>query len=97
MMSSLSTDLDASSGCKPAMALPRGPHPRRGLAPDHSRHQTCSSSPPASFHRLGLAGLAWDLSLIAFHVLQGWGGDPPMGMSILYRTFPGKRGIALGL
>ena len=48
-----------------------------------------------------LAGLAWDVnSLIAFRVLQGIGGGPitPLGMSILYRTFPPeKRGLALGL
>lgn len=48
-----------------------------------------------------LAGLAWDInSLIAFRILQGIGGGPitPLGMSILYRTFPPeKRGFALGL
>ena len=48
-----------------------------------------------------LAGLAWDVnSLIVFRIIQGIGGGPltPLGMSILYRTFPPeKRGLALGL
>jgi EmrB/QacA subfamily drug resistance transporter len=48
-----------------------------------------------------LCGLAWDVhSLILFRVLQGIGGGPitPLGMSILYSTFPpDKRGLAMGL
>jgi EmrB/QacA subfamily drug resistance transporter len=48
-----------------------------------------------------LCGLAWDVhSLILFRVLQGIGGGPitPLGMSILYSTFPpDKRGFAMGL
>jgi EmrB/QacA subfamily drug resistance transporter len=48
-----------------------------------------------------LCGLAWDVhSLIFFRVLQGIGGGPitPLGMSILYSTFPpDKRGLAMGL
>lgn len=48
-----------------------------------------------------LCGLAWDAnSLIAFRILQGVGGGPitPLGMSILYSTFPpDKRGLAMGL
>lgn len=48
-----------------------------------------------------LAGLAWDVpSLIVFRIIQGIGAGPltPLGMSILYRTFPPeKRGLALGL
>jgi EmrB/QacA subfamily drug resistance transporter len=48
-----------------------------------------------------LSGLAWDVnSLIAFRILQGIGGGPitPLGMSILYSTFPpDKRGLAMGL
>jgi EmrB/QacA subfamily drug resistance transporter len=48
-----------------------------------------------------LCGLAWDVhSLILFRVLQGMGGGPitPLGMSILYSTFPpDKRGLAMGL
>jgi EmrB/QacA subfamily drug resistance transporter len=48
-----------------------------------------------------LCGLAWDVhSLILFRVLQGVGGGPitPLGMSILYSTFPpDKRGLAMGL
>ena len=48
-----------------------------------------------------LAGLAWDVnSLIVFRIIQGMGGGPitPLGMSILYSTFPPeKRGLALGL
>ena len=48
-----------------------------------------------------LSGLAWDIhSLIIFRIVQGIGGGPitPLGMSILYRTFPpDKRGFAMGL
>jgi EmrB/QacA subfamily drug resistance transporter len=48
-----------------------------------------------------LCGLAWDVhSLIFFRILQGIGGGPitPLGMSILYSTFPpDKRGLAMGL
>jgi EmrB/QacA subfamily drug resistance transporter len=48
-----------------------------------------------------LCGLAWDVhSLILFRTLQGIGGGPitPLGMSILYSTFPPeKRGLAMGL
>jgi EmrB/QacA subfamily drug resistance transporter len=48
-----------------------------------------------------LCGLAWDVhSLILFRILQGIGGGPitPLGMSILYSTFPpDKRGLAMGL
>lgn len=48
-----------------------------------------------------LAGLAWDVnSLICFRILQGIGGGPitPLGMSILYSTFPpDQRGFAMGL
>jgi EmrB/QacA subfamily drug resistance transporter len=48
-----------------------------------------------------LCGLAWDIhSLILFRILQGIGGGPitPLGMSILYSTFPpDKRGLAMGL
>jgi DHA2 family multidrug resistance protein len=48
-----------------------------------------------------LCGLAWDVhSLIFFRILQGIGAGPliPLGMSILYSTFPlDKRGLALGL
>jgi EmrB/QacA subfamily drug resistance transporter len=48
-----------------------------------------------------LSGLAWDVnSLIFFRILQGIGGGPltPLGMSILYSTFPpDKRGLAMGL
>jgi EmrB/QacA subfamily drug resistance transporter len=48
-----------------------------------------------------LCGLAWDVhSLIFFRILQGIGGGTitPLGMSILYSTFPpDKRGLAMGL
>lgn len=48
-----------------------------------------------------LSGLAWDVnSLIFFRVLQGIGGGliTPLGMSMLYSTFPpDKRGLAMGL
>jgi EmrB/QacA subfamily drug resistance transporter len=48
-----------------------------------------------------LSGLAWDVnSLIFFRIVQGIGGGPitPLGMSILYSTFPpDKRGLAMGL
>ena len=48
-----------------------------------------------------LCGLAWDVhSLIVFRILQGIGGGPitPLGMSILYSSFPPeKRGLAMGL
>ena len=48
-----------------------------------------------------LSGLAWDVnSLIFFRIIQGIGGGPltPLGMSILYSTFPpDKRGLAMGL
>ena len=48
-----------------------------------------------------LSGLAWDVhSLILFRILQGIGGGliNPLGMSILYSTFPpDKRGLAMGL
>ncbi len=48
-----------------------------------------------------LCGMAWDInSLIFFRVLQGIGGGPimPMGMVILYETFPPhQRGFALGV
>ncbi len=40
-----------------------------------------------------LCGLAWDVnSLIVFRIIQGVGGGPitPLGMSILYSTFPVK-------
>ena len=39
-----------------------------------------------------LSGMAWDIhSLIFFRIIQGIGGGPitPLGMSILYSTFPG--------
>jgi EmrB/QacA subfamily drug resistance transporter len=48
-----------------------------------------------------LSGMAWDVySLIFFRIIQGIGGGPitPLGMSILYSTFPpDKRGLAMGL
>jgi EmrB/QacA subfamily drug resistance transporter len=48
-----------------------------------------------------LCGIAWDVnSLIFFRIVQGIGGGPitPLGMSILFSTFPpDKRGLALGL
>lgn len=103
MMSSLGTDLDriqwvqTGYGIAQAVLIPAV----GWLAPRLGTKRLFLLS--MSLFLLGsvLGGLAWDAnSLIACRVLQGIGGGPiaPLGMSILYRTFPPeKRGLALGL
>jgi EmrB/QacA subfamily drug resistance transporter len=98
MMSSLGTDLDRIQWVQTgyqiiqAVLIPADKRTARRARLGYAHPLIAGST---------LCGLAWNIqSLIVFRILQGIGAGPitPLGMSILYNTFPpDKRGLALGL
>jgi EmrB/QacA subfamily drug resistance transporter len=103
MMSSLSTDLDRIQWVQTAYQITQAVlMPAVGwLGSRLGTKRLFILSTLVFITGSALCGLAWDVhSLILFRVLQGVGGGPitPLGMSILYSTFPPeKRGLAMGL
>jgi EmrB/QacA subfamily drug resistance transporter len=103
MMSSLSTDLDRIQWVQTAYQITQAVMmPAVGwLGSRFGTKRLFILSTLIFITASALCGLAWDVhSLILFRVLQGVGGGPitPLGMSILYSTFPpDKRGLAMGL
>jgi EmrB/QacA subfamily drug resistance transporter len=103
MMSSLSTDLDRIQWVQTAYQITQAVlMPAVGwLGARLGTKRLFILSTLTFIAGSALCGLAWDVhSLILFRILQGLGGGPitPLGMSILYNTFPAdKRGLAMGL
>jgi EmrB/QacA subfamily drug resistance transporter len=103
MMSSLSTDLDRIQWVQTAYQITQAVMmPAVGwLGSRFGTKRLFVLSTLLFIAGSALCGLAWDVhSLILFRILQGVGGGPitPLGMSILYSTFPpDKRGLAMGL